>query len=310
MRFLYHPNEIRLDGSSQACRELCECLMPLIPETLRVAMVRHGVPEQDMTVPVLWNLALAGTRTQWDLPTHPDPATLSVLLQGFDLALLEHPGATQGPCIKLLDDAPQGQVLDGALALYGKQPPERTPAGGIPFFRNGEELELLQWVVEEACRARREEPLLGLVAGVRVGQDLESRLEMLRDVCAQVFVVVEPSQSAGIPSWVQTIPRTLGGVDYVGDLLCAAQSVPGANWMVVSGRENEDSHPARLAGLLDARDPLSDATAWAGYEKSLPMNDSVIWEAKGIGRLWSFLGAGLRCPQRILNQCRVRLLEP
>jgi len=308
--FLYHPNEIRMDGSSQACLDLCRRLLPHLPETLRVATVRHGVPEVELTNSVPWSLALAGTRTLWDLPAHPDLATLAALLQGFDLALLEHPGAVGGLVVKLLDGAPQDQELSGALALYGAQPPERVPAGGIPFFAHGDESELLQWLVDEASRVRREEPLLGLVAGARSGQEFGAQLEMLRETCAEVFVVADPSQAAAVPPWVRTIPRTLAGAGYVGDLLCAAQSIPGAAWMVVSGREGEASHPARLLGLLDGRDPLSDATAWAGPSDSLPRNDAVIWEAKGLGRLWGFLGSGLRCPQRILNQCRVRLMEP
>jgi hypothetical protein len=102
--------------------------------------------------------------------------------------------------------------------------------------------------------------------------------------------------------------RIVQVLGFLGDVLSASMEIPSASFLVASGRPGEEAASEDCAKLLEMRSPMSDATAFRGRQDSLPRNAAVLWEAKGMARLWGFLGAGLHCPQRILNQSRVRLI--
>ena len=200
--------------------------------------------------------------------------------------------------------------MRGAIALTGHVSPERTPPGGLPFFRADDAVGLalhLEEALEERLRSR---PVLGLVAGAKTAEEARDLSALFEGLVEQSFAVTEVATAAKLPSWLRPVTRTLSGAGFVGDLLAAASALPGAALLVVSGREGDG--PVRQAAerVLEGRACLRDASALRGVEDSLPRNGAVLWEAKGLARLWHFLGAGVRCPQRILNQSRVELIEP
>lgn len=309
---LYHPHEISLQGHAESVARLRALLENAFPATRRVASIHHNAlalaaTEIDGRVV---RLDLAGTNSRWELPAHPDPALLSQLSASADLALLQGTSSPGSLKLMVVDADTPMEAMVGAVALVGDVPPERTPPGGIPFFHPSEIEELAAYLEDLVQTNVREKPLLGLVAGNRSPAAATELASFLDGLVAAAFVVSDVASSALLPSWVRPMNRSLGGVGFVGDLIEAASALPGSGLLVISGREGEMPTRQAVEHLIEARDPLADATAFRGLEDSLPRNGAVLWEAKGLMRLWSFLGTGLRCPQRILNQCRTNLVEP
>lgn len=307
----YHAHEISLEGPAGELGPLRRALAEAFPSGLRVASVHHGrealeQPAEDGRVVAL---DLAGTRTRWELPTHPDAPLAGSLCAWADLALVE--GTTSPQALRVVHcrpDTPIGEMA-GAIALTGERP-ERTPPGGIPFFGPQELPELAAHLAQALEERLRERPVLGLVAGARSPEQVQELSGLLEGLVESVFVATEASAAAALPSWLRPVARGFAGAGFVGDLLAASASLPGASLLVVSGREGDQPTRAAAERVLEGRLPLLDATALHGAEDSLPRNGAVLWEPKGLARLWAFLGAGARCPQRILNQARTGLIEP
>ena len=306
---LYHPHEILLEGGSRDVAGLRERLASAFPPERRVASVLHGAEGTQADGHVA-RLELAGTTSRWELPTHPDPALLAQLLAGCDLALVQGAAGRGALRVVAVDAYTVLDAMAGAVALTGQERPSRVPSGGIPFFAPGEERDLALLLEERAAETVREKPLLGLVAGCREADRASELATRLQGLVDETFVVGEAVMTGRLPGWLRPVTRTLGGAGYLGDLLAATTALPGCALLTVSGRDGDDAARTAVEMLVEGRDPLSDATALRGSQDSLPRNGAVLWEAKGLGRLWGFLGAGWRCPQRILNQCRTRLLEP
>lgn len=302
---MYHPNEIGLVAPPHGfAQRLCAAF----GEPLRVALVWHDASSLAESPRSEVQLALAGTRTRWDVPGHPSSATLQALLQDFDLALVLGALPEGAPRVLCLRGDEPVDAMRGACALVGETPPVRTPPGGIPFFYTDDVSGLAAHLEEVLIGERWQHPLVGVVAGATDADSVLPAVRRLEAFCSEVFVVSDPALAAGLPSKCPTIARSFPGAGFVGDLLSASASFPQTALLVASCRLGEDVSTANLSSLVEARSPLSDAAAFRGEQDSLPRNAAVLWEPKGLARLWGFLGAGLSCPQRILNQCRVHLL--
>lgn len=312
MHTLYHAHEISLEGPDAEIAALRPRLVEAFPASLKIASLHHGrdaleQPEEDGRIV---DLDLAGTRTRWQLPTHPDPSLAGNLCAWADLALVQGTTSPGAHRVVWCDGETPIEAMRGVIALVGNKPPARTPPGGLPYFASTE-LEALALHLEDSLvETLRSRPVLGLVAGARTAEEARDLSGLLEGLVEQSFAVAEVATATKLPSWLRPVTRTLAGAGYVGDLLAAASALPGAALLVVSGREGDG--PVRLSAerVLEGRSALRDATALRGTQDSLPRNGAVLWEAKGLARLWHFLGGGVRCPQRILNQCRVELLEP
>lgn len=311
-RTIYHPHEILLRGPDEAVSSLRLRLAEAFGPERRVASLHHAadaLPQPGEDGRVL-NLALAGTATRWELPSHPDAALLRQLSASCEIALVQGAVESSAPRVVWTDAGTDVDAMSGAVALCGHERPARVPPGGVPFFEIGETAELARHLEELLTERVRSRPLLGVIAGCRDAATVQQRAGLLEGLVEEVFVVGESMLTSTLPGWMRPVTRTLAGAGYVGDLLAASGALGGCGLLVVSGREGDAVSRAGVESLVEQRDALADATALRGVEVSLPSNGAVLWEAKGLGRLWGFLGAGVRCSQRILNQSRTKLVEP
>jgi len=311
-RTIYHPHEILLRGPDAAVSSLRLRLAEAFAPERRVASLHHAaeaLPQPDEDGRVL-SLALAGTATRWELPSHPDPALLPQLASSCEIALVQGGVESSAPRVVWTDAATGLEAMAGAVALCGHERPARVPPGGVPFFGSDELAELALHLEELLTERVRSRPLLGVIAGCRDAATVQQRAGLLEGLVEELFVAGESVLTSTLPGWMRPVTRTFAGAGYVGDLLAASAALAGCGLLVVSGREGDAVTRAGVESLIEQRDALADATALRGGEDSLPRNGAVLWEAKGLGRLWGFLGAGVRCPQRILNQSRTKLVEP
>ncbi len=296
-----HPHIIVLEGRDTWDEELAAAF----PEDLHVLRWIHGAALPAGKGP---SVSCAGSRTVIDLDGHPDAAFLTAAAQEADVLLVRGTVPDGALRLRILDGSETLDDLRGAAALWGRTPPPRTPPGGIPFFRHGDSRELADHLRERLEDGTRDMPVFGLVAGASSLKAATAAASLLAGAVPEILVAGEAEWLGGLSAPLLGMPRNLAGAGYLGDLLTAAQARPGSAFLTVSCREGDTATSGDAGQLLAQRAPLLDATAFRGREDSLPRNGIVLWESGGLSRLWNFLAAGTHCPQRTLNQCRVKLL--
>lgn len=278
---------------------------------------------------------LAGTRAHWNRPTgswaHWAPTASDLLLQrqlfqNCDWLLVE--GWEQAPWPKLVFLDAQGEVLERVrrgeireiLAFISASTvPAELPAPCLE--RN--DLAALQTLIETWLdRQMAAIPLYGLVlAGgqsQRMGRDkaqlrygsktqLECSLELLQPLCNSVWISCRPGQSWNIDG-LYCLPDQFQDCGPLGGILTALEKVPQAAWLVVAvDLPLLDSQT--LQTLVQGRNPLCQATCFQSSHDGLPEPLCAIYEPRIRERLFSFLGAGYRCPRKALINSRIELLS-
>lgn len=247
------------------------------------------------------------------------------LFQDCDWVLAE--GWEQAPWPKLVFLDPAGEIL--AQARRGKlgevlafispgAPPTELPA---PCLARDDLHGISQLIETWLHRQHAAIPLYGLVlAGglsQRMGQDkallrygtktqLERSLELLVPFCQQVWVSCRPGQVWDIPG-LQVLPDHILGYGPLGGILTAQLQAPHAAWLVLAV-DLPLLNSQTLQVLIQGRNPFCFATCFQSSQDGLPEPLCAIYEPHFRARLFSFLGAGYRCPRKALLNSRIEML--
>lgn len=334
-----HPFAIGFAGFSNSGKTtLITRLIAQLADRYRVGYFKHDAHRFVMDHPGkdTWRASEAGAfrvmissaDQQASLARLHLPATQPVC-EDCDLLLIEGWKQAPWPKIVLLDA--QGQMLaklragelGQVLACVGSEP------GGdlgrcldLPWYHR-DDITGLRALIEGHFKAQAAlTPLYGLVlAGGqsrRMGQDkawldyhgrpqLAVAADLLRAVCAQVFVSARPGQL--LPGAAPLIEDRLLGFGPVGGILSAMEAHREAAWLVLAC-DLPRLEAAALAQLSRGREPLRLATAFVSPFDGLPEPLCAIYEPPMRARLYALLARGRACPRQALIGARIALLQP
>ena len=305
-KWSYHPVEVVVRSAIPGS-DLAHRIAGGLSSSLEVGIVHHG----PLAAVEGWGnesgagaeIAANGQSSLYRRRGHLDLAQQRTLLTDLDVVVVD--GDLDGEGVQVLELGAGDADLSGAdervAACVGEHRPVRVRPGGIPWFP-ADDLQGLVEVVEERLDGwLRSRPLLGLVHldPGREGADLPS---LLADRCAETFLA-PPHLRSGL----ETVSSRWPEMEGLGAILSLQERSPEAGILSIRG---DLPAPHRLDRLLQARDPFAVATAFRLPDTHLPDPSLSIWEPKSRARIFQFLAAGVSCPQRLLAQSRVRLLDP
>lgn len=304
MVWQYHPQEIiwRPRGPSGAARKLAARLQQERP----TAWVGHGAafgatllaPNEPAT------LTCTGHETRWIRTGHPDLALQRALLRDFDLAVVEGFVDSTAPWVVELDENGLGleeipfEDRSRVVALVGEVTPVADiPPGGIARFQSSELDDLADHLLDTLETAGRRRPLVGLVLVTPDSppDQIQAARATLETRCGLVLAPDSPELALRHPQWHQA-----------GLLLSVMELHPEA---AISTLEPTAEAITRFERLMDARDPLAEATAYRARDSHMPSPSCAVWEPRARGRLLSMLSVDIACLRRTLVASGTRLLD-
>jgi hypothetical protein len=149
--------------------------------------------------------------------------------------------------------------------------------------------------------AGRQRPLVGLLlATADTPPDLAATARAtLETRCGLVF---QETSSQETEPFLSRHP----GWNQAGLLLTAMESHPDA---AVVTLEPSPEAISRFESLMEARDPLSEATAFRARDSHMPSPACAIWEPRARGRLLAMLSVDIACLRRTLVAAGTHLLD-
>lgn len=303
MAWQYHPQEIvwRPRGLSGGARRLAERLHRERP----TAWVGHGAHfGTDTPSEGPATLTCSGRETRWLRSGHPDLAMQRSLLRDVDLAVVEGRVDSAGPWVVELDESGLGleeiplQDRSRVAALVGDAFPRAdVPPGGIPRFGHAEHAELADHLLDMLESSGHQRPLVGLLlaSSDAPAEHVALARTALESRCGLVLDSDNPDIASRHPRWQQA-----------GLLLGAMELHPEA---AIATLEPTVEAIARWEHLLDARDPLAEATAYRARESHMPSPACAVWEPRARGRLFGMLSVDVACLRRTLVACGTKLLD-
>jgi molybdopterin-guanine dinucleotide biosynthesis protein A len=308
----YHPHEIVV-RSGVANSTLAQDLVQFLSGNFEVGLVQHG-PEVEVPLSVsVHRLQVNGQRTAYFRQGHIDLPLQRTLLANADLVVVDGGIDSIGPSVVEL---PPGQsplqdlsnlgVGAGSILFGERRPVLSVPPGGVAWFEPSEISELAEHILEQFERRFRERPLWGLALLAHPESHPQSQawLRSLSSRVERVLVASPDSVSA-----FESAPDAHTGLGDLGRILSCLEAHPEAAFLVAGG-EFEASSEAILEALLARRNPFRVATAIREPDTHLPQRLPALWEPKSRLRIYPALSADLRCPQRILTQSLIELLDP
>ena len=132
--------------------------------------------------------------------------------------------------------------------------------------------------------------------------------DLLKEVCATVFISCRPDQQKEINSSCQILPDTFTGIGPYGAILSAFREKPDGAWLVVAC-DLPLLDTQTLQYLKEHRNVTAMATAFESPYNHFPEPLITIWEPKSYPVLLSFLSKGITCPGKALRNMDTAVLK-
>jgi molybdopterin-guanine dinucleotide biosynthesis protein A len=132
--------------------------------------------------------------------------------------------------------------------------------------------------------------------------------DLLKEVCATVFISCRPDQQKEINSSYQILPDTFTGIGPYGAILSAFHEKPDGAWLVVAC-DLPLLDTQTLQYLKEHRNISAMATAFESPYNHFPEPLITIWEPKSYPVLLSFLSQGITCPGKALRNMDTAVLK-
>ena len=194
-------------------------------------------------------------------------------------------------------------------------------ADKIPRLRLTDQAGILHFFEQEM--SKKIPPVNGLVlAGgrsIRMGRDKgaiawhgkpqrEYAADMLKNLCAEVFISCRPGQESSMETVYPTLPDTFGDLGPFGAILSAFRQAPNSAWLIVACDLPLLDH-ATLDFLFKNRQLRRVATAFESPFDQMPEPLIALWEPKSYAILLSFLAQGYSCPRKVLLNSDALILK-
>jgi molybdenum cofactor guanylyltransferase len=121
--------------------------------------------------------------------------------------------------------------------------------------------------------------------------------DLLKELCADVYISCRPEQQATINQQYNTIPDAFEGLGPYGAILSAFKTKSTCAWLVIAC-DLPLLDRNTLSYLIEHRNTASVATTFESPHDGLPEPLVTIWEPKSYAVLLSFLSQGKQCPRK------------
>ena len=134
--------------------------------------------------------------------------------------------------------------------------------------------------------------------------------DMLKSMCADVFISCKPEQQDEIAKEYKTLPDTYTGAGPLSGILSAFKANPNVAWLVTACDLPLLDHTT-LQYLIANRDTGSIATTFESPFDQLPEPLITIWEPAAYELLLAWMAEGRNCPRKVLirNEGKVTILK-
>ncbi|MCC6279689.1 MAG: NTP transferase domain-containing protein [Saprospiraceae bacterium] len=136
----------------------------------------------------------------------------------------------------------------------------------------------------------------------------EFAADLLKNMCAEVFISCRPGQEAEMGTTYPTLPDTFADLGPYGAILSAFRQSPNTAWLVVAC-DLPLLDEATLRFLLENRQPRRVATTFESPFDQMPEPLITLWEPKSYAVLLSFLAQGYSCPRKVLINSDTLVLQ-
>lgn len=139
---------------------------------------------------------------------------------------------------------------------------------------------------------------------------LEQAFALAREVAAEAFVGVRADQRDDpLRSRFPLLADAPGLAGPIAGIRAAQQHAPDVAWLVLAC-DLPFLGATALRGLVAARDPSRDATAYRSAHDGLPEPLCAIYEPRSAAKLATFVASGRDCPRKFLLNADTLLIEP
>ena len=343
-KYLFHPTEIGFAGYKNSGKTTLICrLLTYMQSQYRIAYIKRDAHEFSMdhsgkdtqlayeagaTSVMISNSRHAAMHMQGEI----DPILQRLQFSEADFALIEGHKDSQINKFLLLDD--NHQILDalkegqlsGVIGVAGAQPcrPQELPAS-IPYWHRDDISHIAAFLLEHIKDQWLQRPLFGLVlTGGRSTRMREDKalirydgcrpealraFELLDQFCEKTYLSSREGQWRSTElAGLRTITDRFLDMGPLSGILSAMQQEPEASWLVLAC-DLPLLNSSVINRLLDARNPLANATAFRASDHGLPEPLCAIYEPKFYARLLQLLALGYQCPRKAMLQSRVNLID-
>ncbi|ANH80523.1 molybdenum cofactor guanylyltransferase [Niabella ginsenosidivorans] len=133
--------------------------------------------------------------------------------------------------------------------------------------------------------------------------------DLLSHFCEEVFISCRPDQAKEMDAAYKTLPDTFLNMGPFGGILSALRSQRDKAWLVIAC-DLPLLGEATIRFLIENRDRKRIATAYESPHDGLPEPLTAIWEPESYPVLLDFLGKGITCPRKVLQNSNLTLLRP
>jgi len=132
--------------------------------------------------------------------------------------------------------------------------------------------------------------------------------DMLKPLCAEVFISCRADQKQQISSNYSVLEDTFTGLGPYGAILSAFRERPDKAWLVVAC-DLPLLETDTFKFLIENRNVANIATAFNSPNNEFPEPLITIWEPKSYPVLLAFLAQGYSCPRKVLINSNVNLIQ-